>query len=148
MGFFPYLTSPCFLRQFCLRNGIYCYKELQFIQNIYCSSCLDKWLEFKDSDCNGAGTGELYTYDSKNNCDGWSGVDIDTCKQYCEDNILPAGCKLPTQHTCKYVVYYPNTKWCHLADVCTGRHRKGPSVYSRGNLLYAFRGELAKTTQK
>ena len=60
----------------------------------------------------------MYTAHTENGCDGWTNhTDLKTCKQYCEDNALPDGCKLRVEYVCRYVVWEPGS--CHLARVCT-----------------------------
>ena len=85
------------------------------------------WDEIKETGCQGVNT---YTYNKAAGCNGWNGVDINTCKQFCMSNSLPDRCELPTHHTCNYIVYTFETKWCHLASVCNRRVAHWLSVFA------------------
>ena len=56
----------------------------------------------------------------KGRCDGWSRVGLEECKQKCNRNEAPGGCK---SMPCKYVIWDNNPDfppgWCQLAtDGC------------------------------
>jgi len=53
------------------------------------------------------------------NCNGWSGVSIQECRQKCEASRHP-GClnEWAKSAQCNFFVYYPRNKWCHLHATC------------------------------
>ena len=61
--------------------------------------------------------GKSYTtYTASKSCNGWAGISLDECKQKCTNNEVPNDSCPGKGGQCKFVQYYPNTKWCHLAD--------------------------------
>ena len=83
---------------------------------------------------------EMYTFDTSNNCDGWSNTDLPTCKQYCENNELPNGCNPPDYNVCKYVIWNSRDNWCHLGIKCTEEPQEVHQVveFQKGILLSQY----------
>ena len=83
-----------------------------------------RWLVM-DTNVTCKGT-HVYTNDTANRCKGWSNIDLEVCKLYCEDNALPKDCK-QVDHVCRYVVWDNET--CHLARICVLESRPGVQLF-------------------
>ena len=59
-----------------------------------------------------------YTFTGTNDCDGWGGVSLNQCKEYCNNNAIPSGCTGDHMKNkrCSYIHYDIKGKWCHLID--------------------------------
>ena len=59
----------------------------------------------------------IYTNNPPHGCNGWTSIDIETCKQHCLLNAIPDGCRpIIVQSVCRYVVWQGGT--CHLSVDC------------------------------
>lgn len=50
-------------------------------------------------------------------CAGWSGVDLQTCANYCATNSVPGLCEFEGRQ-CTHFTHFADTQFCHLYHGC------------------------------
>ena len=78
----------------------------------------------------------VYTFENGGaTCDGWSNLSFEQCKQKCLNNDLPNGCNNKPVSGCSYATWYPETRWCHLAnELCVIENEHGATLWKNPNI--------------
>lgn len=64
-------------------------------------------------------------------CDGWSGVDADSCLRLCQNSSLPDGCSRPDRFVCEFAVWSVSATWggwCQSANASCAPIDSGPET--------------------